>query len=130
MEFNMWDPFQSGLRRRRAPYRCASRLHPACFGSTTPKQIRPRSFRSIRPTRASGTTAFSCRTGSKERVAPKNRHAGQVKCIALSTVSVDEQGSNPSTRRRLIYPFTTPVFVRWARTPFQQQLDDARLLLA
>ena len=62
--------------------------------------------------------------------APKNRHAGQVKCIALLTVSVDEQGSNPSTRRRLIYPFTTPVFVGWARTPFQQQLDDARLLLA
>jgi hypothetical protein len=48
----------------------------------------------------------------------------------LLTVSVDEQGSNPSTRRRLIYPFTTPVFVGWARTSFQQQLDDARLLLA
>jgi hypothetical protein len=65
-----------------------------------------------------------------QRVAPKNRHAGQGKSIALLTLSVDEQGSNPFTRRRLIYPFTTPVFVGWARTPFQQQLDDARLLLA
>jgi hypothetical protein len=54
----------------------------------------------------------------------------KVKCIALLTASVDEQDSNPSTRRRLLYPFTTPVFVGWARTPFQQQLDDARLLLA
>jgi hypothetical protein len=61
---------------------------------------------------------------------PKNLHAGQVKCIALLTVSVDEQGSNPCTRRRLIYRFTTPVFVGWARTPFQQQPNDARLLLA
>jgi hypothetical protein len=48
----------------------------------------------------------------------------------LLTVSVDEQRSTPSTRRRLIYPFTAPVFVGWARTPFQQQLDDPRLLLA
>jgi hypothetical protein len=85
---------------------------------------------SIRPRRASGTTAFRCRTGSRARLAPKNRHAGQVKCIALLTVSVDEQGSNQSTRRRLIYAFTTPVFVGWARAPFQQQLDDACLLLA
>jgi hypothetical protein len=30
----------SVTRRRRAPYRCASRLHPACFGSTTPKPSR------------------------------------------------------------------------------------------
>ena len=35
MAFNMWDPLQSGLRRPRAPFPCASRLHPACFGPTS-----------------------------------------------------------------------------------------------
>src|SRR5215472_11294383 len=41
MAFNKWDPFQSGLRRRRAPYRCASRLHPARFGPTHRRTLEP-----------------------------------------------------------------------------------------
>lgn len=42
----------------------------------------------------------------------------------------DEQGSNPLTRHRLTHRFTTPVFVGRARAAFQQEPDDARLLLA
>src|SRR5437868_12576695 len=41
----------------------------------------------------------------------------------------DEQGSNPLTRRRLTHRFTSPVFIGRAGAAFQQQPDDARLLL-
>ena len=42
----------------------------------------------------------------------------------------DEQGSNPLTRHRLTHLFSTPVFVGRACAAFQQEPDDARLLLA
>jgi hypothetical protein len=42
----------------------------------------------------------------------------------------DEQTSNPLTRYRLTHLFASSVFVGRAGAAFQQQLDDAGLLLA